>query len=385
MGSSPSRKDQCPHVSALIFWKEMALFEALNFASFVTAKMIISKILFSSDNFFFRDERNNILAEAQNGQRCKTFEEIGRIIGKRWREINDEELETYKEMAAKDTARYQEEMKLYYQDELTLMCLGHNMSGVGLQSHASQFNDRPWERDEQGTNCRNEKIEGSGCSDATKKKSPPPFVCPLQDDEKQPAVASSFENFSSTSNRSQPSSADLHANQGGYNAVQGANANQAVLKSPTLSDVNSNQSLMNVTASPQRAQYCAMENIHAQNSFLLKQVMAQKTLIEQQQEEIQNLMKLSRIKDALLHRAMAIKDLQSVKNDKAAVTAPGPTITATLRGHERVPLHTAAPGLSFGATNQCANPAAAKTSNPKLSPADIMSLMMLMGRGRGSR
>mmetsp|Transcript_18630 Transcript_18630/g.37669 ORF Transcript_18630/g.37669 Transcript_18630/m.37669 type:complete len:360 (+) Transcript_18630:192-1271(+) len=338
----------------------------------------------SAYNFFFRDERNNILAEAQHGQRPKTFEEIGRIIGKRWREINDDELETYKDMAAKDTARYQEEMKLYYQDELNLMCLGHNTTDIGVKPHADQSNCWPWDG-EQGTSGRSENIEGSACSDATKKNTSPPVIGPLEDDKNHPPMASFFENIFRMSNRGQQSSTDLHTNHRVFNTVQGADANQASLKSPTLSNDNNNQSLWNVRTSPQRSQYCVMENLHAQNSLLLKQVMAQKTLIEQQQEEIENLKKHSRMKDALLHRAMTIKDLKSGENDKPSVTAPVPMKTAAFRVHERAPPQTAAQGLSFGATNQYANAAAATTSNPKLSPADILSLMMLMGKGRGSR
>ena len=92
--------------------------------------------LYNTDNFFFREERANILSEStkkteDGGDGEPTsFEDIGRIIGQRWRAIDPEELAKYKEMAKKDSDRYRDEMKSFYNDELTLMCLGHNNEGA---------------------------------------------------------------------------------------------------------------------------------------------------------------------------------------------------------------------------------------------------------------
>ena len=89
-----------------------------------------------TDNFFFREERANILSEStkksEGGEEAEptSFEDIGRIIGQRWRAIDPEELSKYKEMAKKDSDRYRDEMKSFYNDELTLMCLGHNNEGA---------------------------------------------------------------------------------------------------------------------------------------------------------------------------------------------------------------------------------------------------------------
>ncbi len=89
-----------------------------------------------ADNFFFREERANILSEStkktEGGEEAEptSFEDIGRIIGQRWRAIDPDELAKYKEMAKKDSERYRDEMKSFYNDELTLMCLGHNNEGA---------------------------------------------------------------------------------------------------------------------------------------------------------------------------------------------------------------------------------------------------------------
>mmetsp|Transcript_32786 Transcript_32786/g.55492 ORF Transcript_32786/g.55492 Transcript_32786/m.55492 type:complete len:470 (-) Transcript_32786:1446-2855(-) len=90
----------------------------------------------SAYNFFFREERANILSEStkktEEGEAAEptSFEDIGRIIGQRWRAIDPDELAKYKEMAKKDSDRYRDEMKSFYNDELTLMCLGHNNEGA---------------------------------------------------------------------------------------------------------------------------------------------------------------------------------------------------------------------------------------------------------------
>ena len=91
----------------------------------------------SAYNFFFREERANILSEStktgegEGDGEPTSFEDIGRIIGQRWRAIDPEELAKYKEMAKKDSDRYRDEMKNFYNDELTLMCLGQGQNNQG--------------------------------------------------------------------------------------------------------------------------------------------------------------------------------------------------------------------------------------------------------------
>jgi hypothetical protein len=99
-----------------------------------------------TDNFFFREERANILSEStkkgEGGEEAEptSFEDIGRIIGQRWRAIDPEELAKYKDMAKKDSDRYRDEMKSFYNDELTLMCLGHNNEGAAAAGNPDQVN-----------------------------------------------------------------------------------------------------------------------------------------------------------------------------------------------------------------------------------------------------
>lgn len=47
------------------------------------------------------------------------------MIGQRWREILPDELAKYQDLAKKDAERYRNEMKVFYEEELALMCSGH--------------------------------------------------------------------------------------------------------------------------------------------------------------------------------------------------------------------------------------------------------------------
>ncbi|KAL3798287.1 hypothetical protein HJC23_000201 [Cyclotella cryptica] len=58
-------------------------------------------------------------------EKKKSFEDIGRVIGQRWREILPDELAKYQELAKEDAERYRNEMKVFYEEELALMCSGH--------------------------------------------------------------------------------------------------------------------------------------------------------------------------------------------------------------------------------------------------------------------
>jgi len=93
----------------------------------------------SAYNFFFKEEREKILKvvlaedpskiqtnpeaddyldEAAIGRLKKeggkvSFEEMGKIIGQRWKNIDPDRLSTYSEMASEDTERYKNEMQAY--------------------------------------------------------------------------------------------------------------------------------------------------------------------------------------------------------------------------------------------------------------------------------
>ncbi|CAJ1969110.1 unnamed protein product [Cylindrotheca closterium] len=93
----------------------------------------------SAYNFFFKEEREKILKvvlaedpsklqsnpedvdyldEAAIGRLKKeggkvSFEEMGKIIGMRWKNIDPDRLSTYSEMASEDTERYKTEMQAY--------------------------------------------------------------------------------------------------------------------------------------------------------------------------------------------------------------------------------------------------------------------------------
>mmetsp|Transcript_26063 Transcript_26063/g.55009 ORF Transcript_26063/g.55009 Transcript_26063/m.55009 type:complete len:474 (-) Transcript_26063:309-1730(-) len=79
----------------------------------------------SAYNFFFKAERAKILADTSDGNGT-SFEDIGRIIGQRWKNIEGDELAKYKEMAKKDNERYRDQMKRFHKDELALMCRGYS-------------------------------------------------------------------------------------------------------------------------------------------------------------------------------------------------------------------------------------------------------------------
>ena len=112
-----------------------------------TNKTHTSSSFYYADNFFFREERANILSESTKtegeGEDAEptSFEDIGRLIGQRWRAIGPEELAKYKDMAKKDSERYRDEMKSFYNDELTLMCLGHNNEGASHQDNGNSGQD----------------------------------------------------------------------------------------------------------------------------------------------------------------------------------------------------------------------------------------------------
>lgn len=84
----------------------------------------------SAYNIFFKDQRSKLIAEkgldhdrcddatlkmnTQDSPQSKIgFERLAQIIGRRWKEISDEEREMYTARAAEEMARYRREMELY--------------------------------------------------------------------------------------------------------------------------------------------------------------------------------------------------------------------------------------------------------------------------------
>ena len=87
---------------------------------------------FSLDNFFVRAEREKIMSESldkkpsaikKDDEDKKSFEEVGRIVAQRWRNIEESERAKYTELAQADSARYKNEMKNFHNNELTMMTI----------------------------------------------------------------------------------------------------------------------------------------------------------------------------------------------------------------------------------------------------------------------
>ena len=84
-------------------------------------------------NFFFQAERKKIIREEEEASKntkrsssasgaCRqnktanhqtAFENMGKTIGRRWKEVNNEDLERYQALGAKESRRYKREMKVY--------------------------------------------------------------------------------------------------------------------------------------------------------------------------------------------------------------------------------------------------------------------------------
>ena len=67
------------------------------------------------------------------------FEDLGKLIGQRWRDIDPEELAKYKKLASKDSKRYKKESEDYYKGQINSICLGYNVgkNGKGDRPDAS--------------------------------------------------------------------------------------------------------------------------------------------------------------------------------------------------------------------------------------------------------
>lgn len=78
------------------------------------------------------------MKDASDRGEVASFEDIGRLIGERWRNIEPDDLAKYKELAEADTTRYKKEVDQFYKDELSLMCLGRTSDDPGSKGPADQ-------------------------------------------------------------------------------------------------------------------------------------------------------------------------------------------------------------------------------------------------------
>jgi hypothetical protein len=73
----------------------------------------------SAYNLFFQSERAAVQARAEKEDDSKKlgFEGLGKVIGKHWRELSDEDRIKYEKLAEKDSVRYRKEMEIYNQEK----------------------------------------------------------------------------------------------------------------------------------------------------------------------------------------------------------------------------------------------------------------------------
>ncbi len=259
----------------------------------------------STDNFFFRAERAKILDEANKKKRdgessATSFEDIGRIIGKRWREISDEEHSRYKEMAAEDSNRYQKEMKIYYKDELTLMCLGHNTSGVNVECTHYPANYSPQQVLDKESSRSNQLFARDSQTIVDASNVDVESVAPLNEDfeDRKPSAEASF------SAKKYEGSFDTSQNSMGIEKSPGDGiiepAHQSGLDPFQIqayrnSNTPNSQWLMSVQLDP-------LPPTGDTNKVLNSQITAQRMLIAQLREELDRERRISRMKDELLHQ-----------------------------------------------------------------------------------
>lgn len=67
----------------------------------------------SAYNLFFQSEKSKIQAAAEGSGERIGFEGLGKIIGKKWKELSNAERKMYEKLAEKDTTRYRKEMEAY--------------------------------------------------------------------------------------------------------------------------------------------------------------------------------------------------------------------------------------------------------------------------------
>jgi hypothetical protein len=67
----------------------------------------------SAYNLFFQEERVKVLESTEQQDQRPRFEELGRIIAKRWKMLTEEDHKKYEVLAQEDSVRYRQEMEVY--------------------------------------------------------------------------------------------------------------------------------------------------------------------------------------------------------------------------------------------------------------------------------
>jgi HMG (high mobility group) box len=71
----------------------------------------------SKYNLFFHSERLKILDEAVQNRTRISFENLAKIIGRRWHDVSEEESEKLRILSQRDIERYRDEMKVYHKQK----------------------------------------------------------------------------------------------------------------------------------------------------------------------------------------------------------------------------------------------------------------------------
>lgn len=272
------------------------------------------------------------------------YAEIGRIIGQRWRSIEEDDLAKYKEMAKQDSERYRDEMKTFYQDELTLMCLGHNDGPVGQQQQG-QTNNIPNGHHVQGdvrVGMSSQGMDAMDASpfmggDANKKMAElqqfneskqlmemlqqQQMIATAQEQRMQQAVQQAaamgmgmggmFPNLMQQASNpiamfGNPAAAPL--GMGMMNTMPGMmhpNVAPSQAAASSSNNIMTDEQLSQLLMFQQAQQQASNDDGQGPNKELINQILAQKAAIQQQQVKLNNETKTLRLKDALLDKMLA--------------------------------------------------------------------------------
>lgn len=74
----------------------------------------------SAYNLFFQSERPKILQESASDQHRTTFEELGKVVGQRWRDLSEEKRKEFQKLADVDALRYRKDMDVYDEKQRVL-------------------------------------------------------------------------------------------------------------------------------------------------------------------------------------------------------------------------------------------------------------------------
>lgn len=380
----------------------------------VNKLLIAGRWCFLTDNFFFQEERAKILKVSE--EKCEgvamTFEDIGRIIGKRWREINSEELARYKEMAEKDRARYKEEMELFYKDELTLMCLGisgdskmdvelnnNNDNSIPVSSHHGNQSDHK----DSCIKANNSIPLTIDTIDFNETSASVPAESHIEKGENRKPHAEKFcwvgtaniaERHAFNTQNIQQQQREGRSHTKNF-CIQSLTEEMKMAQTPnSLSPTRGNNHRANFSPLVSVSETDAtMENLRAQNASLMNHIMAQNALIEQLQDSLKAHSKeIRRMKGELLNDKLADR---ISRNIVTSASAPAPSSVSTFTFESASPSAASAPAPRPSRNNSIdtaaaigpnAAAAAAKSSassTAETSAASVLSSLWLI-RGRNS-